>query len=282
MEKQKITQQIKCNQISLPVKKKNSNVIRKETSPCIRVEGSYTAEAVVAIPFFTAFMVVLLFFFRVLMVQQTVEHALMETGREAAVLAYEEQQGRNVVGIPAAELLFLKNLNQDEATENLVQGGALGISLVRSDFSKEYVELTADYSLRLPIGLFGKQKISVTQRVKCRKWTGETNANSQENEELVYITPTGAAYHRNRNCSYLKLSVKPVQGSSIDEYRNADGGKYYSCSSCMKNDKSYAVIYITEYGNRYHGNLNCSRLKRTIIAVRLSEVGERHACGKCG
>lgn len=278
----KLLQQTKIHKISLPVTKQMPIGLYKEAPPCIRMEGSYTAEAAVILPLFAAFMVVLLFFFRGLQVQQMVEDALIDTGRELAVLSYEEQQGKNVVGLFAAKLLFLGKLQQEKATDTYIQGGKLAISLARSDFSGDYVELIADYSLRLPMGLFGKVAIPVTQRVKCRKWTGNSGKNSESEEEIVYITPSGEAYHRNKACSYLKLSVKPVNGSRILEYRNVDGGKYYRCSKCTTENKIYGTVYITDYGSQYHSKVDCVRLKRTIIAIRLSEVGSRHACGKCG
>ena len=277
----KLLQQTKKHKISLPVTKQKSINVQKEAPPCIRIEGSYTVEATVILPLFAGFMVVLLFFFRALQVQQQVGNALMATGRELAVLSYEEQHGKDVAGLPAAELLFLKNLEQNETTDAFVWGGKLAISLARSDFSGDYVELTADYSLRLPMGLFGKVKFPVTQRVKCRKWTGSTAKTAENGEEIVYITPNGEAYHKNKDCSYLKLSVKPVKGSKISECRNADGEKYIRCSKCTAKNKTYGMVYITDYGNQYHSKVDCVRLKRTIIAIRLSEVGQRHACGKC-
>ena len=41
-------------------------------------------------------------------------------------------------------------------------------------------------------------------------------------------------------------------------------------------------IYITSQGNRYHTQLNCSGLKRTIYTVPLSQTGGRGRCSKCG
>ena len=61
------------NQISLPVNKKNriiSKQMYKEALPCVRMEGSYMTELAVGIPFFVGFLLLLLFFFRVLAVEQ--------------------------------------------------------------------------------------------------------------------------------------------------------------------------------------------------------------------
>ncbi len=270
--------------ISLPVKKKNKQIQKqtsKEAPPCIRMEASYMVEAAVTLPFYAGFMVMLLFFFQVLAVQQTVGNALLATGRELSVLCCEEELGQ-AAGLVSAGALFQKNLNGHLAAETYVRGGRKGISLLESEFSGDYIVLQADYRMRLPIGLFGRQEIPVTQKMKVRKWTGNAFIGTDE-DEIVYITPTGSVYHRNRNCSYLYPSIEGVAGNRIFGLRNEDGGKYYACTKCIKNKNvQNTVVYITRYGNRYHGQADCSRLKRTVFAVRISEAENRHACSKCG
>lgn len=276
-------EKINKNNSSLPDVCTKAGKLKKETPPCIRAEASYTAEASVILPLFTGFMVFLLFFFRMLQVQQIVGNALVETGREMAVIAYEEQNGYAGSSLPLAKIKLLLKLQESGSVAQFVSGGKYGISLSRSDLSGNYVELTADYSLRLPIGLFGRQEIAVSQRVKCRKWTGSqgTDEAGEGEEQIVYITPCGSAYHRDKNCSYLRLSVRQVPASEVENFRNADGGKYYKCRKCMKDQEMHSMVYITAYGNRYHTTTDCMELKRTIQAVRLSQVGSRHACGKC-
>lgn len=271
------------NKISLPVIRKKIRKLKKGTSPCIRIEASYTAEAAVILPFFAGFMVLLLFFFRALQVQQTVGNALLDTGRELAAAAYEEQNGYVSGSIPLAQVKLLRKLGESGTVEQFVSGGKRGISLSRSDLSGNYVELTADYRLRLPIGLFGRQEIAVSQRVKCRKWTGSqgTDEAGEGEEQIVYITTYGRAYHKAKSCSYLRLSVRQVPADEVENCRNVGGGKYYGCQKCMKRQELCSMVYITAYGNRYHSTTDCAELKRTVQAVHLSQVGSRHACGKC-
>lgn len=259
------------NKISLSVKGK--------TPCCICMEASYTAEAVVIVPLFVACMVVLLFFFRVLQVQQEVGCALMSSARELAVSSYA-QEDLSVKGVAEAKLLFL-SAYKDNATEKYIDGGKMGISLRNSDFSGDYVDLKAEYAVNIPVGFFGIKDISLCQRAKCRKWTGRASDRNTD-EEIVYITPEGSAYHRKKNCRYLDLSIQPVQSAKLEIKRNKSGEKYYACKKCMQMDKTYHLLYITDYGNRYHGRLDCSDLKRTVIAVRINEVGERKACSGCG
>lgn len=276
---------MRLNKISLPIKNRSQKVsshIRKEAPPCIRMEGSYMVELAVLLPFFAGLMVVLLFYFRVLMVHQEVGNALLASGRELAVLASSGDEG-DVVSTITAKALLLRNLKSDSTTEEFVSGGRKGISLKKSNFSGEYIDLQADYKLPLPIGLFGKQSIAVSQRLKCRKWIGGlANAGNLE-EEIVYITPNGTVYHRDKNCKSIRFQISSVAGESVEKLRNADGAKYYACSACMKNkSQKNRMVYITKYGNRFHSSSSCSRIGRTVIAVPIREVGKRPACSRCG
>lgn len=265
--------------ISLPVTK---NQTSKEAPPCVRMKGSYMVELAVVLPFFTGFMVVLLFFFQVLMVQQEVGNALLTTGRELSVLA--AGKGSSKVNVATAKIYVCKNIKANSHTNVYVRGKEAGISLAQSDFSGDYITLRADYRMRLPIGLFGKREIMVTQKLKCRKWTGSSNnQGTGEGDCIVYITPTGSVYHKKRECSAIKLTIASVNWQQVSHLRNKNGGKYYACGKCMKNTNlRNMMVYVTEYGSQYHGRRDCSRIKRTVYAVRLSEVKGRAACGKCG
>ena len=118
---------------------------------------------------------------------------------------------------------------------------------------------------------------------RARKWTGYDVMKApvdNEEKEWVYITPSGNAYHKNPNCSYLNPQIYSAVTASIGEYRNASGERYRQCESC-KDITLTGICFYTEYGNRYHSTLKCSGLKRTIYSVMLSEVEGRHLCGKC-
>jgi len=272
---------LQSKKISLPVKcKVFSKQIDKEAPLCIRMEASYMAETAVAIPFFAGFMALLLFFFQVLMIQQEVGNALYIAGRELSVMESRENKGSDV-SVLAAKALLMRHMPKESVAETFVRGGKFGISLGKSDLSGDYIRLQADYGIPIPFGLFGRQEIKVTQKLKLRKWTGSTGADGKE--EMVYITPTGSVYHKKKDCSYLRPSVKTAQSNRISDLRNADGGKYYSCPKCIKQkNENNITVFITEYGNRYHGKRDCSKLKRTVFTVPISEIGDRRTCSKCG
>lgn len=134
----------------------------------------------------------------------------------------------------------------------------------------------------IPVMGFGTKRTIVNCRM--RKWTGYDvtgNSGEQVGEEWVYITPFGESYHRSRDCRYLNLKIHAALVEQVGSYRNKSGEKYYPCETCG-NKSRMGICFYTEYGNRYHLVPNCSGLKRTVKTVRLSEVGNRHACSYCG
>ncbi len=127
-------------------------------------------------------------------------------------------------------------------------------------------------------------KFNVSATYYAHAWTGyKIGAGSERvvEEEYVYITPKGEAYHRDINCTYLKLTIKNTTKEAVDGLRNSEGGKYNRCQYCGK--RAYnGVLYVTDYGEHYHTSLSCPGLKRTIETVPISKVGGRRPCSKCG
>lgn len=152
------------------------------------------------------------------------------------------------------------------------------------DVDNDLIILTKAQKLEPVIPVMGFDTARTIVNCRIRKWTGYDVMSSQPEdieEEWVYITPGGEAYHRSRNCSYLNPKILSAVTKDIENYRNKDGEIYRLCLTC-KNGSLTGICFYTEYGNRYHTSLQCSSLKRTIEAVRLSDVGSRHACSKCG
>ena len=92
---------------------------------------------------------------------------------------------------------------------------------------------------------------------------------------------TGKVYHKSYQCTHLKLAIRAGNVSDVADLRNEYQGKYYPCEKCKAKSAS-GMIYYTASGDRYHASLGCSGLKRNIRAVKLSEVGGRGACSRCG
>lgn len=258
-------------------------------------KASMTIEACLVLPLFLFAFLNVITIIELYRLQGNMSAAMHDTAKQMAVYGYEYQAlGGGSAG--AAESLGLTylyaagkvkvKLGNDYLNNSPLAGGAAAISWLRSSVMQEddCIDLVAEYFIKPPAAVVGFGKQIFYNRMCTRAWTGYDNAKNSENstdeEEIVYITPEGTVYHRSRGCSYLKLSITSVDKSFLDTQRNQNGGKYYACGECGASCGN--TVYITQYGDRYHATLSCSGLKRTILAVPISQTGKRGACSKCG
>ena len=137
--------------------------------------------------------------------------------------------------------------------------------------------------LKPVVSLMGFSPSQTIVNCRIRKWTGYDVTKQEgmiDKDEWVYITPYGESYHMSVSCRYLSLKIHSAMTEEIKNLRNKSGEIYRVCESCKAGGLS-GICFYTEYGNRYHTSLLCSGLKRTIETVRISEVGNRHACSFC-
>ncbi len=246
-----------------------------------RYKASFTVEAAFVLPLFLFAALVVLGIFPALKLQTQVNAGLQYAARMTASACHDEEGSAvtTLVSVAEERLLFKKYLNDHGYESSVLANDLESIVLYDESSGEDYVTLVASYDAKLPIAFWKLSSLPVTQCVKMKKWTGaDPGEDDCENGEYVYITPTGSAYHTSADCPYLKLSTRSVSLSAVDTLRNKSGGIYYPCS-CYNGG---SLVYITDYGTEYHSDLNCSSLKRTVYKVSVDEVGNRHACSKCG
>lgn len=268
---------------TLPMSAKRSknqySVKHKEIPLCTCNKGSMTIEAAVVLPVFAAFIISLLFFFRVLQVETEVAKALSYAQRLTAVES--SLSDSEAVQLATAEVLFRKEIGKSEVVREYVAGKGQGITLLGSSAKGDYIKLCATYKIRLPLRFFLVSGFTQTQKSVGRKWTGKA-VGEDNSDPYVYYTETGKVYHLTKSCPYLDLSIQKVLLREVASLRNKSKRRYKACSKCAAAAGEVEYVYITDYGTLYHMDLGCSRLKRTIYTVHLSEVGGRPACSKCG
>ena len=249
----------------------------KEMPSCTHLKASYSVEAAFIVPLVVGFWMCIMLFFRILQIQTEVTQALDYAGRMTAVES-SEVESENALLI-SAKGFFLSEIRNYDLIDKYVYGGKPGISILQSDMSGDHIELVAKYKIKFPINFFNIGIISLEQHGYHRKWTGKQLTSSED--EYVYYTDTGEVYHLTSTCNYLDLSIHTANYSQIGTLRNRSNHRYSACSCAVANISANSTVYITDYGIRYHSNLHCSGLKRTIHMVRRSEVGNRRLCSKC-
>lgn len=121
----------------------------------------------------------------------------------------------------------------------------------------------------------------IANHSRVHSWTGMEKGPENPAEEMVYMTESGSVYHTNPQCSYVDLSISQADGSQVEAQRNQHGAKYAPCESCAEGMVPAAIVYVTAHGTRYHNKVSCSRLKRTVRLVPLSETRGCPQCSRC-
>lgn len=243
-----------------------------------RCKGSYTLEMAVVLPLVAAFLVSILFFFRVLQVQTQVQEALVYASRKTAA------QAGTITSSPAllavAEGHFRKEVQQHKEYQRYISKNTGGVSLLLSELDGPQITIRADYYIKMPIAFFRRNGLHITQSSTSRKWTGDRDLWTET--DYVYVTEHGSVYHCSRSCNYLDLSIRSVEYAKIGTLRNKNEHKYYGCEQCVAKNKAPQSVFVTDYGTAYHSRLSCSGLKRTVYLIPIEEVGAKKPCSKCG
>lgn len=243
-------------------------------------EGSVTVEAALVVPVFFLAVLSLVYLLEIMSVQTVMKSALHCAAKEMAEEAYVNP----MVIREKVEKHIVDHVGEKWLDQSIIFGGSNGIDCRKSKAwgNTGITDLSLTYKVEIPIMMFRIPAITQEEYVRVKGWNGYAgNGFGNQNDETVYITDTGIVYHKDPDCTYLELSIKSVHKSDVEQLRNEDGGKYYPCESCMRKGFGKENVYITDTGNRYHSSLSCSRLKRTVYAVTLSEVYGRGGCKRC-
>lgn len=248
------------------------------------LSASMTLEATLVLPLFIFFAVIFIYAMNLMNFQNRMNEAMYDTVRSLSKLEYSVEGSANLATATAG---LYTQINVESATKLRIIGGVAGILPYKSSFDEDVIIYGVAYQTHAPFDLLRIMPLRCRQRAVVRKWIGNDDlgkngegASGDKEDFLVYITDYGTVYHQNRNCTYLDLSIQTVSKSQVGKYRNDEGAKYYACEYCGK--KVGDAVYITNYGNRYHSNINCSGLKRGIMAVPISEIPGWKPCSRCG
>ena len=253
---------------------------QSERASAFTSRGSLTLEAALVVPIFFLAILCITYLFEMMAIQTAMRNALYSAGRQLAQNAYVSP----IVSAKELEQQIIEDIGRERLGRSLIVGGAAGIDCGKStsNWGTAEFDLSVCYDLEIPILMFRIPVISREETIKIKGWNGYAEGFSfPDAETKVYITDYGLVYHKDMACTYLELSVREVKAEEVEDLRNQSGGKYYACSFCKHTPALGGKLYITDYGNRYHNSLECSRIKRNVYAVPLDEVFGLGGCSKC-
>lgn len=263
-----------------------------------RIKAVMTVEASLILPIFLMLFMNLLSLIEVYRIHSNVAQTLWEEGRQTAKYLYLKETVREYftgsaeIDVSQLDSLLVslsghkqivKNLGSYPIWEKIVNNGKSGFLVLGKVEENGIISIDCRYRIHPLFTALTPVSKEIENHYYGHAWIGYVlSGHGEEQEETyVYITETGTVYHKNRGCSYLNPSIHSVSADALESLRNQSGAIYYTCPLCAYMG-ARGNYYITDYGTNYHASVNCSGLKRTIYAVKLSEVGNKGACSKCG
>lgn len=266
-----------------------------------KADASMTVEASILLPMFLFFFLNLGCAIEMIRLHGNLQLALWQIGSKLSVYGYAVSSGempkedggedwwKELAGAAFASSYvkgqMIKSAGEEYLNHSPLRNGAGGLQFWESEIfgSKDEIDIVVTYSVSPWSGVIGFPPFRMANRYYAHIWNGYGLDGEEEDTRIVYITETGTVYHLTKSCTHLQLSVSLISADEVSDARNQYGGKYHPCERCARGSVP-SVFYITDEGNRYHYDRECSGLKRTIYSISMEEAVEEgyRACSRCG
>ena len=252
-------------------------------------EGSLTIEAALSLTLFMFMVILLSVPMELLNVQRKVQMVLETAAREMSRQAWlpdSEDEGWISLFLQGGLILSLEHAIEDAVGENRLE--KLDCSGTRISEDREWIDLRAEYRLKLPFSVFALDSIPLSARSRKRGWIGReggywSRENTEErNRTMVYVGRDSVRYHLSADCHYLSNQIIAVSSDQVDEMKSKDGSHYKLCRICGGEVREGGMVYLFPNGAYYHSRKDCSSVRFYIREVPLDEVRHLGACSYCG
>ena len=254
-----------------------------------KLKAGMTVEAAVVLPLFLFFVLNLSCSIELIRLHGNLQIALWETGSQMAVYghALEDSTVASMFSYFYVQNQVVKYVGEDYLNNSPLTEGAKGLIPWESKIfnSQDEMDLIITYQVSPWSGLVGFTSFRMANRYYGHIWNGYDISNPEEEsqllEDIVYMAENGQVYHEDRNCTHLKLSIQETTWEGAKQKRNQWGKSYTACEKCCP-EEGTVILYITDEGERYHSDRNCSGLKRTVFSVPRDRVSGHRVCSRCG
>lgn len=254
-----------------------------------KLKAGMTVEAAVVLPLFLFFVLNLSCSIELIRLHGNLQLALWETGSQMAVYghALEDSTVASMFSYFYVQNQMIKYVGKDYLNSSPLTEGAKGLIPWESEIftSRDEMDLIITYQVSPWSDLVGFTSFRMANRYYGHIWNGYDISNPEEESRLladvVYMAENGQVYHEDRNCTHLKLSIQETTWEEAKQKRNQWGKSYTPCEKCCP-EEGTVLLYITDEGERYHSDRNCSGLKRTVFSVPRDRVSGYRVCSRCG
>lgn len=244
-----------------------------------------TVEAAVALPICLMFLINLGGVVEMIRLHSNLQFALWDAGSRAAMYGCGQNQER-IMGIATSFYIGNKirdSLGQDYLDDSPLVKGSTGLWLWETGLSEtgNELDIKLTYQVEPMSPLAGFRPFYMANRCYVRLWNGYDVTGAEEVMTYVYVTENGSVFHRDRNCTHIRLSIRSVVREEMECLRNQWGQKYAACDKCA-GGRMPETLYVTDAGNCYHYREDCPGLKRSVISLTPEEAAGYPPCSRCG
>lgn len=270
-----------------------------------RMAASMTVEAAFVLPLFVFFSVALLMPIKWLDTQRKVQTVTERCCEKLSLYTYVIESGsQSLMDKNALEQI---GLDEEEMKSAAVAASDFAAGLWLKGQVKEYAdqvqiktskvmgdqeEIYLDICYRESIPFFDILPDGVVMNIaaKRRCWIGfdgklrEAESGTKQTDvdkDMVYVGASMGRYHLYRDCHYISNDYQEVLWNGGQSIRNSYGILLQACGYCAKEVNFGDTVYITQYGEHYHGRQDCEAMNAYVRKVPLEEVEYLGCCSYC-
>lgn len=275
------------------INKKIKNLFRQKTSalsptkasahaPFPIKKGSITIEAAIVVPLFFLATVALICVMDLQRIKSEINVSLNQSAKELGMYAFALNGAKEESPVGAVDdaVCMIVTMNRIKDNEQV------SLLPLKTTYQDNRIELWISGHYKLPVSILPLPKIVFQNRVNVHDWTGYSGdfgggGASDIGGEMVYVTDYQSVYHTSSKCTHLELSIVQTTKNQVAYERNENGAKYYDCPHCVNGNEHLGTVYITKTGDRYHADLNCQSLKRSVRLVEKDLLSGISECSRC-
>lgn len=243
-------------------------------------KASVTVEISMVVPLFLMGFLCMILLLEMMAIQLAVRSGMQDVARTYS----SSQLSSSYITNEQLESTLVSMLGNEAMDNSIIVGGSDGLDLSKTEIDQinGAVKLVASYKVALPFPRFFDLGMSYEETLIFKRWTGYKSGTYFANGQIVYITEHQSVYHTDPSCTHLQLQITMVAASSVSGLLNNSNGTYSSCGICKPGDlEDWDYVYVTASGSGYHGSLECSSLKRTVVSVNREDVIGKGVCQRC-
>lgn len=249
-----------------------------------RMRAGVTVEASMVLPICLFFLINLGSAVEMIRLHNNLQIALWDTGGRLALYGREQSDWEPASWISGFYVRnrLLEYMKTDYLDSSPLTRGSGSLRLWESEMLEgDSLDIKLTYSVSPAVPFVGFRTFRMANRYSVHLWNGYDLSGKNEKSQLVYLAENGQVYHRDRNCTYLRLSIRETTWEEVGALRNQWGERYGPCEKCAEG-KIPDRLYITKEGNHFHYSGGCSGLKRTVRAISQEEAAGYPCCSRCG